>query len=234
LAAFGFDREEVNPRTPNMRTQTYVNTPASSNHRHTTRRFQGGDRKERNMRKLAILTLAIVLMMATGASAATSPILDFDLKEGSGAAVVDSANGVVGTAYGTVWTTDPDGQPVLYFDNPIRYWFGTGDRVEIPYHAALNSPAMSIEMLVYPMSAGYYTVFAERIRDGGSWQTITLLGLAATGHHTGTQPQFGLSIGGTSRFVVSIRHSALVLEPYRRHLRRRRHESLRQRRTCSH
>lgn len=155
------------------------------------------------MRKLAILTLAIVLMMATGASAATSPILDFDLKEGSGAAVVDSANGVVGTAYGTVWTTDPDGQPVLYFDNPIRYWFGTGDRVEIPYHAALNSPAMSIEMLVYPMSAGYYTVFAERIRDGGSWQTITLLGLAATGHHTGTQPQFGLSIGGTSRFVVS-------------------------------
>lgn len=155
------------------------------------------------MRKLTILILVIVLMMATGASAATSPILDFDLDEGSGTAVVDSANGVVGTAYGTVWTTDPDGKPVLYFDNPIRYWFGSGDRVEIPYHAALNSPAMSIEMLVYPMSSGYYTVFAERIRDGGRFEAITLLGLRSTGYHTGTQPQFGLRIGGTGEYVVS-------------------------------
>lgn len=135
--------------------------------------------------------------------AANGPILDFDLTQGSGTTVVDSANGVVGTTHGTVWSTDPSGMPVLYFDNPIVYWFGDGDYFEIPYHSALNSPTMSIEALVYPMSTGYYTNFAERIRDGGTWQTITWLGFAATGYHEGRCPKFGLTIGGIAKEVQS-------------------------------
>jgi hypothetical protein len=157
-------------------------------------------RKEGTMRKSLILTVAAVLVMAT-ASAAPSPILDFDLTQGSGTTVVDSANGVVGTTHGTVWSTDPSGMPVLYFDNPIVYWFGDGDYFEIPYHNALNSPTMSIEALVYPMSSGYYTSIAERVRDGGTYQTITYLGLGATGYHTGRYPYFHLEIGGIGKNV---------------------------------
>ena len=162
-------------------------------------RFVG---KGGTMRRVLILTVAAMLVIAT-ASAAPSPILDFDLTQGSGTTVVDSANGVVGTTHGTLWSTDPSGMPVLYFDNPIVYWFGDGDYFEIPYHNALNSPTMSIEALVYPMSCGYYTVFAERIRDGGTVETITVLGLVATGYHTGRAPFFGLSIGGIGKYLGS-------------------------------
>jgi len=154
------------------------------------------------MRKLLILTVAAVLVTAT-ASAAPSPILDFDLTQGSGTTVIDSANGVVGTTHGTLWSTDPSGMPVLYFDNPIVYWFGDGDYFEIPYHNALNSPTMSIEVLVYPMSCGYYTQFAGRIRNGGTWESIMTLALASTGYHTGRAPFFGLTIGGIWKGVQS-------------------------------
>ena len=90
--------------------------------------------------RLSIVLIAAVAVMsaAATASAAPSPILDFDLTQGYGTTVVDSANGVVGTTHGTLWSTDPSGMSVLYFDNPIRYWFGDCDYFEIPYHAALN------------------------------------------------------------------------------------------------
>ena len=155
--------------------------------------------------RLSILLIVAVTVMSAGAtaSAAPAPILDFDLTQGSGTTVVDSANGVVGTTHGTPWSTDPSGMPVLYFDNPVVYWFGDGDYFEIPYHAALNSPAMSIEAVVYPMSSGYYTSIAERIRNGGTFQTITYLGLQSTGYHTGRQPVFGLTIGGVDKQVIS-------------------------------
>ncbi len=137
------------------------------------------------------------------ASAAVSPILDYDLTQGSGTTVVDSVNGVVGTTHGTVWSTDPIGTPVLYFDNPIDYRFGDGDYFAIPDHAGLDSPEMSIEAIVYPMDAGYYTTFAERVRDGGTFETNMSLGLQATGYTTGTQPNFHLQIGGADYNVVA-------------------------------
>ena len=92
---------------------------------------------------------------------------------------------------------------MLYFDNPIAYWFGDGDYFEIPYHDALNSATMSIEAVVYPMSSGYYTSIAERVRDGHTYETITYLGLDATGYHTGNYPLFHLEIGGVSKDVRS-------------------------------
>jgi hypothetical protein len=145
----------------------------------------------------------MIASVSVVATASELPILDFDLRQGSGTTIIDSANGIVGTTHGTVWSTDPSGQPVLYFDNPIIYWFGDGDYMEIPYHDALNSPHITIEVWVYPMSAGYYTLFAERIRDGGTWQTMTALGFASTGYHTGTKPFFGLSFGGVQTNVLS-------------------------------
>jgi PKD repeat protein len=148
---------------------------------------------------LLILFLFLALAipgLAQPASALADPILDFDLTQGSGTTVVDSANGIIGTTHGTLWSTDPSGMPVLYFDNPIKYTFGDGDYFEIPYHDALNSPSISVEAVVYPMSSGYYTVFAEQIRNGGTWQTNMSLGLSATGYHTGRAPHFHLTIGG--------------------------------------
>ena len=160
----------------------------------------------KNIRKGVTAILFATIMIASVSVVATAselPILDFDLRQGSGTTIIDSANGIVGTTHGTVWSTDPSGQPVLYFDNSIKYWFGDGDYMEIPYHDALNSPHITIEIWVYPMSCGYYTVFAERIRDGGTWQTMTYLGLVATGYHTGTKPRFYLTVGGVGKHVTS-------------------------------
>lgn len=145
---------------------------------------------------LLLLTLAIMGAAAT-ASAAPSPILDFDLTQGYGTTVVDSANGVVGTTHGTLWSTDPSGMPVLYFDNPIVYWGGDGDYFHIPNHAALNSPQVSLEVTIYPMDCGYYTVIVERA-------AVNLhMALDATGYESGTAPYFGLTVGGVYKCVLA-------------------------------
>jgi parallel beta-helix repeat protein len=134
---------------------------------------------------------------------AEPPILDFNLRQGSGTSVNDSINGIVGTLSGTVWSTDPSGRPVLYFDNPIDYTFHTGDYMEIPDHAALDSPNITIEAWVYPMTCGYYTNFLERVRDGGTWQTNFYLGLETTGYTTCSGPRFGVQVGGVYTSVVN-------------------------------
>jgi hypothetical protein len=132
-----------------------------------------------------------------------SPFLDYCLRQESGTTVTDSVNGVVGSTHGTLWSTDPNGWPVLYFDNPIDYHFGDGDHFEIPDHAVLDSPHTTIETWVYPMSCGYYTHLAERIKDGGTYQNITVLGLESTDYHAGTKPYFLLTVGGTNKTVTA-------------------------------
>lgn len=131
------------------------------------------------------------------------PFLDFSLRQGSGTTITDSVNGVVGSTHGTIWDTDPNGWPVLYFDNPIDYNFGDGDHFEIPDHAALDSTNITIETWVYPMSSGYYTHLAERIKNGGTYHTSIALGLESTGYHTGTKPFFLLLIGGSNKIVTA-------------------------------
>lgn len=143
-----------------------------------------------------VITICISNFMMLGLSATalatTTPILDFNLRQGSGTTIIDSASGIVGTTHGTVWSTDPSGRPVLYFDNPIDYRFGDGDHFEIPDHDALDSPHITVESWVYPMSTGWYTLFVERILDGGSFENSITLGLHTTGYTTGTQPEFSL------------------------------------------
>lgn len=157
------------------------------------------------LRAVGVVLVAVttVLSLVALATAATSPILDFDLGQVSGTTVTDTANGVVGSTHGTLWSTDASGQPVLYFDNSIDYNFHDGDYFEIPDHDALDSASFSIEAVVYPMSTGYYTQFLERIKDGGTFQTIMHMGFAANGYTTGSQPNFGISVGGEQKDVVS-------------------------------
>lgn len=144
------------------------------------------------MKQLMTICIASIMMLSftIPVFATDAPILDFNFRQGEGTTITDSASGIVATTHGTVWSTDPSGRPVLYFDNAIKYWFGDGDYVEIPYHNALNSPHITVESWVYPMSTGYYTVFAERILDYKTYQMSIFLGLLTTGYHEGTQPEF--------------------------------------------
>lgn len=178
---------------------------ANVNRIETPRKIRWGRNRDGALRAVGVvLVVAVtVLGLVALAMAAASPVLDFDLGQVSGTTVTDTANGVVGNTHGTLWSTDASGQPVLYFDNPIDYTFHDGDYFEIPDHAALDSASFSVEVVVYPMSTGYYTTFLERITDSGSFEQNLWMGLASTGYTTGTNPTFGVRVSGVAKSVAA-------------------------------
>jgi hypothetical protein len=157
--------------------------------------------------------LLLLLLSSAGAVTAAQLAMDFDLRQGSGSTITDSQSGIAGTLSGTVWTTDEQGQDVLHFDNSITYTFGSGDYMMIPDNDFLDANTFSTELWLHPTDTGWYTVFLERIINGGTWQVQYDLAFRTTGYNEGTQPMFNV-MGTDGLYYNALSPDPLALDQW--------------------